>query len=110
VPAASPYAAPGYGQASPYAAQASPYATSLPEHPQGVLVLILGLCSLFVGITAPVAWAIGSSARREVAAGRYAESPALTVGWVLGIIITLLMVLAVVLGVLAVLAVVVMGV
>ena len=108
-PESSPYAAPGFGQVSPYRDRPAANSAPLPEHPQSVLVLVLGLSSLFTGITAPIACAIGSGARREVAAGRYAESPALTVGWILGIVVSLLMIIAVVLGVLAILAVVMIG-
>ena len=62
---------------------------SLPEHPQAAPVLVLGLLGLLVIVTGPVAWAIGSRARAEVAAGRYAPSSVLTAGWVLGIVTTL---------------------
>lgn len=65
------------------------------EHPHGVIVLVLGILGIVgVGITGPFAWFIGSRARKEVAAGRYAESSALTIGWVLGMISTVLLGLA----------------
>ena len=78
------------------------------EHPQSTTVLILGILSLFIGITGPFAWFLGSQARREVAAnpGRWVPSGSLTVGYVLGIVSTLLMALMVGLFVIMVLGLV----
>lgn len=84
------YPAAGYG-ASPY-----PYGAygMLPEHPQAQTVMILGLVSLVVSLAAPVAWVMGSRARRDIREHPelYRESTSLTVGWVLGMVISLLMI------------------
>lgn len=73
------------------------YGTPAREHPQATTVLVLGILGLFMGITAPFAWFLGSQARREVAAnpGRWAPSSSLTIGWALGVGVTLLGILAV---------------
>ena len=68
---------------------------SLREHPQSGTVLVVGLISLFAIVTGPFAWAMGSKARAEVASGRYAPSTALTLGWALGIVTTVLLLMAV---------------
>ncbi|WP_232549150.1 DUF4190 domain-containing protein [Propioniciclava soli] len=75
--------APAYGQGYPQG-YAGGYAQ--PEHPQATTILILGIVGLFVAVTGPFAWVMGNKARREVAAGQFAPSTSLTVGWVLGII------------------------
>lgn len=73
------------------------YAPTLPEHPEASTVLILGVLGLLVAVTGPFALVIGSRARADVAAGRYAASGALTAGWVLGIITTVYLALLVIL-------------
>lgn len=80
----------GYGQG--LATQQQPYGYGYPvapDHPNATLVLVLGLIGMFVfPLTAPFAWVLGSRARAEMAAfpGRWGSSGTLTVGWVLGII------------------------
>ena len=92
---AAPYApygsTPGYPAAPGYGAVPA-YGTGLPQHPQATTILVLGILSLFVAITGPFAWYMGSKARKEIAAGRYAESGSVTAGWVLGIIGTIYMI------------------
>ncbi|HBX81768.1 MAG: hypothetical protein WAV45_15065 [Propionibacteriaceae bacterium] len=90
-PTQQPYGAPQY----PYAqvAPANPYLSPqdvLPEHPSSVTVLVLGVLGFFFWITAPIAWVMGSSARREMRSnpGRYRPSPMLTAGYMLGIVMT----------------------
>jgi hypothetical protein len=81
------------------------YAPPTGNHPQGTLVLVLGIAGLLVaGILSPVAWVLGSRALKEIrATGLHpANEQLLVVGRVLGIIGTLLLVLAVVLGVILV--------
>lgn len=73
---------PNYGAPTPYGFD------QRPEHPDSTLVLILGVVSLFAGITGPFAWYFGSRARGQMLREpqRWAPSTGLTVGWVLGII------------------------
>ncbi len=62
-----------------------------PEESRGVLVLVLGLLALLVSnVLGPVAWWLGVSERRAVAAGRRPRSGlgTATAGMVLGIIAT----------------------
>lgn len=80
---------PNYAAPTPYGFDARP------EHPDAMLVLVLGVISLFSGITGPFAWYFGSRARRQLQAEphRWSPSTGLTVGWVLGIITSLFLVL-----------------
>lgn len=95
-PSADPYGAPqapayaSYGQ-QPYAqgGMVPAYAGILPDHPQAVVVLILGIVSVIIlPIAGPFAWFFGNRARKEIQArpGTYKQGGILTVGWVLGII------------------------
>ena len=92
-PAAPQPAAP---QAYPAYPPAAPYGYALPEHPQGTTILVLGILGLFFAITGPFALVMGNRARKEIAAGQYAQSTTVTIGWVLGIITTLYLALVVV--------------
>ncbi|MVA76991.1 hypothetical protein GC722_13295 [Auraticoccus sp. F435] len=87
--ASDPYAPQqGYGMQS-YPAQPYGYAPVLPDHPQSVTVLVLGILSLVLaGVTGPFAWYMGSKARKELRQnpGQYKDGGMLTVGWVLGIV------------------------
>ena len=65
---------------------------ALADHPRSVLVLVLGLLGFVTwGLTSPFAWVIGGQARRDIRRnpGRWRSSPALTAGWVLGILVSL---------------------
>lgn len=85
---------PGYGQS--LAPQQQPYGYGYPmapDHPSSTVVLVLGLIGMFLfPLTAPFAWVMGSKARAEMKAypGRWGSSATLTVGWVLGIITSVL--------------------
>jgi hypothetical protein len=88
-PAATPLQEPiayDYGYARP--------AYFAPEHPNAVLSLVLGLAGLFVVpiILSPIAWVLAARGRRDIAAypGRWANGGALTAGFVLGIIGTII--------------------
>ncbi len=87
----------GYGQLQPHGLQ--------PEHPSATTVLVLGILGFIVGVTGPVAWIMGSKARKEVKAqpGRYRDGGTLQAGWILGIISTALMIVGLIFGVLYVL-------
>jgi hypothetical protein len=66
----------------------------LPEPPNATAVFVLGLLSLIM--CAPLgifAWAMGSSAKREVAAGVYRSSDLLNAGYIMGIIGTVLLII-----------------
>lgn len=90
-PAAQPLAPQGYP-----AYPAAPYGYALPEHPQGTTILVLGILGLFFAVTGPFALVMGNRARKDIAAGQYAQSTSVTIGWVLGIITTLYLALVVV--------------
>jgi hypothetical protein len=82
---------------NPYGGQ--PYGVAPQEHPQGTVVLILGILGFFVGVTAPFAWYLGNKAIKEIrASGRsYSNEQLINIGRILGMIMTLLYVLVLVL-------------
>lgn len=77
-----------YGQPYPQA----------PEHPQGTVVLILGIVGIFLPVTAPFAWYLGSKGLREIreSGQAYSNESALNAGRVLGMVFTILTILAIV--------------
>ena len=82
-----------------------PYQMVPREHPQGTLVLVLGILGFFVvGICAPFAWYLGSKALREgrAAGVTFSNQQSIVVGRILGIVMTILLLLAVLLGIAAV--------
>src|SRR5829696_4784855 len=58
----SPYGQPPaqYGQ--------QPYGVGGGEHPQGTMILVLGIIGIFVGVCAPIAWYFGNKTLREITA------------------------------------------
>lgn len=69
------------------------------EHPDGTTVLVLGILGLVVcGLLAPVAWAKGNSAKREIDAQphvMWTNQGAVNAGRICGIIGTVLLVIGV---------------
>jgi ABC-type Fe3+ transport system permease subunit len=81
----------GYPQQGGYGGQV--------EHPQGTMVLVLGILSLVVcGLIGPFAWVTGNKAKKEIDAnpGRYSNASFVTIGRILGIIATVLWLLIIV--------------
>jgi hypothetical protein len=69
-----------------------------PKHPDAVTVLVLGVIAVAAfPLTGPFAWAIGARARREFDdnPGRWSGEDELKVGYVLGIVGTVLLLLGV---------------
>ncbi len=96
VPQQSPpaYGYPGYG-APAYGAPAGGYQGygygGLPqqEHPQGTIVLILGILGLVTcQVLSPIAWAMGNRALAEIdaAPGRYGNRSVVNIGRICGIV------------------------
>jgi len=85
-----------YGQPAPYGQQ---YGGPAPEHPQGTIVLILGILGFFTVVTAPFAWYLGSKATKEIKASgiAYSNEAQITIGRILGIVVTALTVLSIIL-------------
>lgn len=66
--------------------------TRLPEHPNALPVLVLGILGFVTGITGLVGLLLGSSAKREIRQGaRYAWAGSLQTGYVLSIVSSILM-------------------
>lgn len=84
-------------------AQGQPYGGPAAEHPQGTLILILGILGIFTGITAFFAWYLGSKAMKEIKATgvKYSNEQSIVIGKVLGMILSLLTIVGVVIGVIA---------
>jgi hypothetical protein len=81
------------------------YAPPTGNHPQGTLILVLGIAGFLVaGIISPVAWVLGSRAMKDIrATGSHpANEQLIVVGRILGIVGTVLLILGVLLGVLLV--------
>ncbi|MGW4244096.1 hypothetical protein [Nocardia sp. NPDC004722] len=89
---------PGYPQPTPgYYPQY--YGAPQPDHPQAVIVLVLGIMSLvFCQLLGPVAWVMGTRARKEIQAsgGAIGGSGMVTAGWICGIVSSSLMIVVVV--------------
>jgi hypothetical protein len=109
----TPYTAPGqqypqgagqpgpYGQQSPMPYGQQPYAQQpygqqpygVPqEHPQGTMILIFGILGIFITIFAPIAWYMGSKAKKEIQASgiQYSNEQNISVGRMLGKIFTII--------------------
>ena len=63
-----------------------------PDHPQAGTILILGILSLFCGLLGPFAWVMGRRTLREIDAsgGTIGGRQNVQVGYVIGIISTVL--------------------
>jgi protein-S-isoprenylcysteine O-methyltransferase Ste14 len=92
-----------YGPYGPYPQTPAPYGQPYPlaprEHPQGTLILVLGILGFVVaGICAPFAWYLGSKALREIRTSGlvYSNVQHIIVGRVLGMVMTILAIVALV--------------
>ncbi len=94
------YGQPVYGQPG-YGVSTQPYG-AVPDHPQGTMILVFGIIGFFVPVFGPVAWFMGSRARREirVSGAHPANEQLVNVGRILGIVATVLTILSVALFVL----------
>ncbi len=84
------------GQQPPYyPPQQVTYVDPRPQPPNAVLILVLGgVGIIFLPLVAPVAWVMGHRSRQVMAAsppGTYRDDWMVTVGWVLGIVGTVLL-------------------
>jgi ABC-type Fe3+ transport system permease subunit len=71
---------------------AQPYGAAPREHPQGTTILIFGIIGIFVTIFAPIAWYMGSKAKKEIQASgvQYSNEPNVNAGRVLGMVFTII--------------------
>ena len=78
---------PAYGQYG----YGHPYGVPM-EHPQGTLILILGILGLVTGLAAPVAWYLGSKTRKEIAASgvAYSNEGNIKAGHILGMVMSII--------------------
>ena len=61
------------------------------EHPHGTLILIFGIIGIFVTIFAPIAWYLGSKARKEIRASgiQYSNELNVNAGRILGMVLSI---------------------
>ena len=90
-PGPHPPPGPAGGPPGPYGWGGSPYGMPYPvaDHPQGTVVLVLGILSLALcGLVGPVAWWMGSKALREVDAhpGYYRNRGSIQAGRIMGMV------------------------
>ncbi len=69
-----------------------PYPALPQPHPQGTIVLVLGILGFVVGLCAPFAWYFGSKALKEIQATgiRYSNEDQIRVGRVLGMVVSII--------------------
>ncbi|MCU1646574.1 MAG: hypothetical protein JWN03_6849 [Nocardia sp.] len=83
----------------PYGYQGYPaYGAPRPDHPQATTILVLGILSLvFCQLLGPVAWIMGSKARKEIeySEGMLGGRGNVMAGYVCGIIATCMLTLAI---------------
>jgi ABC-type Fe3+ transport system permease subunit len=80
-----------------YGAQQPGYGGGQSEHPQGTMILVMGILGLVCcGILAIVAWVMGNKAQKEIDAGQYAPTSGVKIGRILGMIGTILSILGLV--------------
>jgi hypothetical protein len=105
----APYGQPTpYGQPAPYG---QPYGAVPAEHPQGTLILVFGIIGIFSGIFAPIAWYMGSKAKKEIAASgaHYSNEQNINIGRVLGKVFTFIYIAGIVLTIVFSIIIVIAG-
>lgn len=77
------------------------------EHPQGTLILILGILGFVTsGVCGLIAWIMGSKAQKEIEASgvSYSNEGNIKIGKILGMITTILAIVGIVITIIAVIA------
>ena len=89
----------GYGQ---------PYGAVAQEHPQGTMVLVLGIVGIFIGICAPIAWIMGNKALGDIRTSgvTYSNESQIKTGRILGKVFTILYLVFIVLYIVAVVVII----
>jgi hypothetical protein len=102
---------PSGGPYQPYGAGPTlPYQPPAPDHPQTTAILILGIVGVSVfQICAPIAWYLGSKAKKEIEAsnGALGGLPMVNLGRVLGIVGTAIIAVGALIGVVAIVIIVI---
>ena len=99
-----PYGQPAYGGPPPFGGP--PSYGGMREHPQGTVILVLGIVSLVVcQVLGPVAWVMGNNAMADInrSPGLYTNQSSVQAGRICGIIATAFLALTI-LGVIIVIA------
>ena len=86
----------GPGQPMPYGQSYPPVAQ---EHPQGTIVLVLGIVGIFVPVVSFVAWYMGSKAQKEIRASgqSFSNEQNINIGKILGMVFGILWIIGIVL-------------
>ena len=87
----------------PPAAAPGQYNAAPQEHPQGTVILVLGILGFFTGICGLIAWILGAKAQKEIAnSGQtYTNEGNIKVGKILGMITTILYIVGIVITIIA---------
>jgi hypothetical protein len=106
-PAGQQYPPAGQQQYPP-AQYGQPYGMGTTEHPQGTMILVLGIVGIFVGICAPIAWYFGNKTLREITASgaNYSNVSQIRTGRMLGKVFTIIYIVFLVLYIIAIIAVI----
>ena len=111
----NPYAPSGQYQPNPY--PPAPYGQQYgqpygapQEHPQGTVILVLGIVGIFTAICAPIAWVLGSKAKKEIASSgvHYSNEQNINIGRILGMVFSIIYAVSIVLTIVA--AIVIFGI
>ena len=108
----NPYAPSGQYQPNPYqpAGPPAPYSQQYgqpygapQEHPQGTVILVLGIVGIFTAICAPIAWVLGSKAKKEIASSgvHYSNEQNINIGRILGMVFSIIYAVSIVLTIVA---------
>ncbi|WCO66190.1 DUF4190 domain-containing protein [Iamia majanohamensis] len=91
----APHGAPGYGPGPAYGAPYGyPYGPPTVEHPQGTIVLVLGILGIVMcQVLGPVAWVMGNRALQEIDAspGSWSNRGNVQAGRICGIVATVIL-------------------
>src|ERR687894_456533 len=96
----------GQQQSPPAQYGQQPYGMATNEHPQGTMILVLGIVGIFVGICAPIAWYFGNKTLREITASgaNYSNVSQIRTGRMLGKVFTIIYIVLIVLYIIAIIA------
>ena len=105
-PAGQQYPPAGQQQYPPAQYGQQPYGMATNEHPQGTMILVLGIVGIFVGICAPIAWYFGNKTLREITASgaNYSNVSQIRTGRMLGKVFTIIYIVLIVLYIIAIIA------
>lgn len=81
-----------------------PYGAATQEHPQGTVILVLGILGFVTVICGVIAWILGAKAQKEIAASgtHYSNEGNIKIGKILGMVVTIIYAVIIVITIIAV--------